>query len=181
MKNKILCLVQLAPPVHGASMMNGYLINSKLINDYFNLQIINLQFNKSLSELKKFSLGKTFKAIRYTYEILKKMIWFKPDLVYFTISSTGFAFYRDALYVFVLKRFNTKIIFHLHSKGINKYSQSSKIKTFIYRQVFKNTRSICLAEILAQDIANVSDTKPFIIPCGIPHVGSYKTPIRMRF
>jgi glycosyltransferase involved in cell wall biosynthesis len=160
--------VQLAPPVHGASMMNGYLTSSRLLNDRFNLKIINLQFNKSLHELKKFSLSKVFKAFVFAWEILKQMFRFKPDLVYFTLSSRGFAFYRDAFYVFLVKRFHTKIIFHLHSKGINKYSQTSVFKRFIYRQVFKNTESICLASLLTFDIENVSASTPYIIPCGIP-------------
>jgi glycosyltransferase involved in cell wall biosynthesis len=168
MKNKILCLVQLAPPVHGASMMNGYLTKSKLINDHFNLEIINLQFNKSINELKKISLIKIFKAFGYALKIVSRMIQFKPELVYFTLSSKGFAFYRDAFYIFLIKRFNTKIIFNLHSKGIKKNAQSNRIKNFIYRQVFKNTESICLSNSLTHDIENVSKSKPYVIPCGIP-------------
>ena len=98
MKKKILCILQLAPPIHGASMINGYLVSSDLINQNFNLEIINLQFNKSIKKLEKFSIAKVFKALGYTFTIVNKMTGFKPDLVYFTISTKGFSFYRDALY-----------------------------------------------------------------------------------
>jgi glycosyltransferase involved in cell wall biosynthesis len=168
MKKKILCLVQLAPPVHGASMMNGYLTESKLINDHFTLEIINLQFNKTLGELKTFSVTKTFKAFAYAFRIVNKMIRFKPDLVYFTLSSKGFAFYRDAFYIFLIKRFKTKIIFHLHSKGIKKNSESTFLNKFLYSRVFNNTETICLSNNLRQDIEDVSKSKPYVVPCGIP-------------
>ncbi len=160
--------MQLAPPVHGASMMNGYLTKSKLINTNFNLEIINLQFNKSLGELKKFSVGKIFKAFRYSLKIVVKMFQFRPDLVYFTLSSKGFAFYRDAFYIFLIKRFNPKIILHLHSKGIKNNALRSPLITYIYRLVFKNTESICLSNNLTYDIENVSSSKPYVVPCGIP-------------
>lgn len=160
--------MQLAPPIHGASMMNGYLTKSTLINTNFDLEIINLQFNKSLGELKKFSIGKIFKAFQYALKIMIKMFQFKPDLVYFTLSSKGFAFYRDAFYIFLIKRFNTKIILHLHSKGIRNNALRSPLITYIYRLVFKNTESICLSNNLAHDIENVSKSKPYVIPCGIP-------------
>jgi glycosyltransferase involved in cell wall biosynthesis len=170
-KKKILCLVQLAPPVHGASMMNGYLTNSKIINDRFELEIVNLQFTKSLKELKKFSFVKIFKAFGYAFSITKKMYRLKPDLVYFTLSSKGYAFYRDAFYVFLIKRFNSKLVYHLHSKGINENSQSNFLNKFIYRRVFNNTSCICSSDILGQDIKNVSKTKPYIVPYGIPVIG----------
>lgn len=168
MKKKVLCLVQLAPPVHGASMMNGYLTESKSVNDHFELEIINLQFTKSLKELKKFSFAKIFKAIGYAFQIVRKMRKFKPDLVFFTLSSKGYAFYRDALYVFIIKLYRARLIYHLHSKGINENSQRNFLTRIIYRWVFKDAECICSSEILGRDIENVSRTKPYIIPYGIP-------------
>ena len=112
----ILCIVQLPPPIHGASVMNNYVINSKIINQTFRLNVISLKFVKSVKEVARFSVLKVFKAIGYSLEIVKKVRTTKPDLIYFTISIKGYAFYRDAFYVFLLKILKQKIVFHLHKK-----------------------------------------------------------------
>lgn len=167
-KKKILCILQLAPPVHGASMANGYLIKSPLINNHFELAIINLQFASSVQELKKFTIRKFFKSLGYAVTILQKMFQFRPDLVHFTLSTMGFAFYRDAFYVFIIKCFRPAIVYHLHTKGIKKNAEGNFFKKLIYRFVFKNTESICLSENLTKDIEQVSASTPYIVPYGIP-------------
>ncbi|HEY5370804.1 MAG TPA: glycosyltransferase [Hanamia sp.] len=165
---RILCIMQLPPPIHGASLMNSYLSKSNIINDNFDTQIINLQFAPSLKELEKFSFLKIFKSINYAFVIFKKIIKFKPDLVYFTLSISGYAFYRDAIYVSILKLCGSKILFHLHGKGIKKESEKSILKRNLYKFVFKNTYVICLAKNLTEDIKSVYSSVPFIVPCGIP-------------
>jgi glycosyltransferase involved in cell wall biosynthesis len=167
-KKKILCILQLAPPVHGASMANGYLTKSPLINNHFALEIINLQFAASVQELKKFTIRKLFKALGYAFTILKKMFQFRPDLVHFTLSTMGFAFYRDAFYVAIIKCFSPAIVYHLHTKGIKKNTEGHFLKKRICRFVFKNTESICLSTNLTKDIEQVSVSIPYIVPYGIP-------------
>lgn len=160
--------MQLPPPVHGASMMNRFLKESDFINKDFNIEIINFQFNKSTHGLEKFTFRKIFKASGYGLTIIKKMIKFKPDLVYFNFATKGFAFYRDAFYVFLIKRFNSKIVFHLHSKGIKKITENSFLKKNIYKYVFKDANVICLSKTLSLDIENVYKSTPYIVPNGIP-------------
>jgi glycosyltransferase involved in cell wall biosynthesis len=167
-KKKILCILQLAPPVHGASTINGYLINSDLINQNFNLETINLQFNKSIKKLEKFSIAKVFKALGYSFEIVKKMTGFKPDLIYYTFSTKGFSFYRDAFYLFIIKLFGSKIVLHFHSKGLKPDAQGNFIKKFLYGRILKNSSCICLSTSLKSDIERVAGSLPYIIPNGIP-------------
>jgi glycosyltransferase involved in cell wall biosynthesis len=164
---KILCIVQLPPPLHGASVMNSLVINSKLINASFDIDVINLQFSKSHKELKKLSLRKVFITLSYFFKIVGRVSTFKPDLVYFTISPVGFGFYRDAFYVILLKILKTKIVFHLHGKGIKQNAQGSRLKRKLYRWVFKNASVICLSESLTQDISDIYTSRPFIVPNGI--------------
>jgi len=59
---KILCIVQLPPPIHGASVMNSLVINSEVIKKHFSIDVIDLKFAKSLKDLRKFSLLKLLKA-----------------------------------------------------------------------------------------------------------------------
>ena len=165
---KVLCIMQLPPPIHGASLMNSYLSKSKVINDSFNVQVVNLQFASLLKDLKKFSFLKVFKSIYYAGAIFYKVIKYRPHLVYFTISPSGYAFYRDAVYVLILKLFGSKILFHLHGKGIKKETERSSLKRKLYKFVFKNTSVICLANNLTEDIKPVYTAVPYVIPCGIP-------------
>src|SRR5688572_20992761 len=164
---KILCIMQLPPPLHGASQSNSNLSKSQLINSSYSLEIINLQFAASVAELKSFSFTKIWKALKYGLTIWKKVQTFKPDLVYFTLSPDGFAFYRDALYTAIVKILGYKVLFHLHGKGIKKASENSPFKKSIYQLVFKNTEVICLTTSLFSDIEDVYFTKPFIVPYGI--------------
>ena len=176
---KILCIMQLPPPIHGANLMNSYLLNSKIINGNFNMQVVNLQFASSLKEIEKFSFHKVFKSIKFALIIFFKVMKFKPDLVYFTLSPKGFAFYRDTIYVSILKLSHQKIVFHLHAQGIRMESERSWLKRKLAKFVFKNTHVICLAKNLIEDIKPIYSAVPFIVPCGIPiHPKSNQTKSR---
>lgn len=162
----ILFLGQFPPPVHGVSVMNNFVRNSNLIKQEFSIDVIDFKFSTSIQKLEKFSIEKVFKALSYSFRILKTILTKKPELVYFTITPTGFGFYRDAFYVFLLKWFNIHIVLHLHGKGIKKNS-GSFIKETLYQSVFNNTSVICLSKTLSEDIKEIYKGQPFLIPNGI--------------
>lgn len=164
---RILFLGQFPPPFHGVSVMNSYIINSELILSNFKFEIVDLKFSTSIKNLRKISPDKIYKTLYYGYQIVKKVLTKKPDIVYFIIVPTGLPFYRDAFYVLLLKIFRCKIVFHLHGKGIKNEARKSSFKKHIYKWVFKNTDIICLSEHLTGDISEVSRSKPFIVPNGI--------------
>lgn len=166
-KNKILCIVQLPPPVHGASIMNDNLVNGEIINKFFELIIVNQQFLKSIDKISKFSFEKLFKAFYYAYEIIKKIVTRKPDLVYMTFAPKGFALYRDLGYSFIVKMLGKNIVFHLHEKGIKASSKNSSLRKILLRTAFKNESIICLSEKLVNEIEDVFVKTPYIVPNGI--------------
>jgi len=164
---KILFIIQLPPPMHGVSMMNSYIFKSELINNNFAIDVVDLKFSSSINELQKLSFLKVFKTIYYGYKIVQKILTQKPDLVYFTLCPTGLAFYRDSFYVFLLKLMRSKIVYHLHGKGIRRDSEKSSLKKHLYKWVFKNTQVICLSERLKEDVRDVYDSVPYVVPNGI--------------
>ncbi len=166
-KERILFLIQLPPPVHGVTMMNNNLINSAILQAKFHFDIINLHFIKSIDEISKYSLRKVAKAIGYGYEIIKRLLRNKPDLVYFTISPKGYAFFRDSFYVCILKAFRKKIVFHLHGKGIRKNASSNLIIKALSRWILKNSYVICLSDRLVNDIEGIYRSTPFVVQNGI--------------
>jgi len=164
---RILFLGQFPPPLHGVSLMNSYVLNSGLIKNNYHMEIIDLKLVKSISKLQRFTFLKIIKTFFCGCKIVYKVLDKKPDLVYFTICPTGYAFYRDAFYVGLLKFLNLKIVFHLHGKGIKNNCQKNIIKKYLYTWVFKNTDVICLSNRLSEDITEVYKSIPFIIPNGI--------------
>lgn len=166
-KSRILFLVQLPPPLHGVSTMNKYLVESKSIFDEFEISVVQLKFSKSLSDLRTFSLMKLIRMIAIGCRIIRELIFFRPKAVYYTITPTGNAFYRDAFYVIILKVFKVKRIYHLHGKGITDYSNKRNINRMLYKFVFKNSYVICMSDMLHHEVDAFCPQKIFTVNNGI--------------
>lgn len=166
-KPKILYLVQLPPPVHGASLMNKYLLESSKVRENFELDLVNLDFNSEIAEIGKVDLKKIIKMFKIALLILTNLLKNKYSLIYLTLSPVGGAMYRDSLFIFLMKIFRVKIVYHLHGKGIKKASKNI-INFYIYKFIFKNSFVITLAENLKYDIEEVFFGKAFVVPNGIP-------------
>ncbi|GEO11241.1 glycosyltransferase family 4 protein [Segetibacter aerophilus] len=163
---RLLFVGQFPPPIHGVSVLNNYLLQSKIIRAEFTIDFIDLKFGRTIKELEKFSIKKLIIAVRYIFVIIYKTCMVRYSIVYFTLTPTGFGFYRDALYVLIMKFFSSKIVLHLHGKGIQN-NIDNIIKRKLYRHVLKDTSIICLSERLIFDLDNVYFGKPFIVPNGI--------------
>lgn len=166
---KILFIVQLPPPVHGSATISKVFVESVIINASFNISVIPLHFSKTMSEIGSFSGSKLFKTIGYAFAIFRRLRSFKPDIVYFTIAPIGLSFYRDILYVSILKMSGSKIAYHLHVRGIQNESKW-RIKKLLYKFVFRNTYVITLSRQLENDLISVYDKRPFVVNNGIPVV-----------
>jgi glycosyltransferase involved in cell wall biosynthesis len=171
-KAKILFIVPLPPPVHGASLRNLSLIESKLINATFTIRVIPFNFAVETNDIGKFSIIKVWKAIQRSFSILYTMFVFRPDMVYFNLSLYGFALYRDVVYAMLLKMFNSKLIYHLRTQGVKKQIIKSNFKKNIFKFIFKKTNIICLSEYLCADVADVYVPKPIVVNNGIEDVSN---------
>jgi glycosyltransferase involved in cell wall biosynthesis len=166
-KYKILFIVPLPPPIHGAALRNESLVKSKLLNTHFIIQIIPLRFVDNIENIGKFSFKKITKSIIVLLQILKKLILEKYDLIYFNIALYGFALYRDAIFLFVLKIFRKKVLLHLRTQGVKKQTDKSWVKKKFFTLLFKNTEVICISNHLYEDIKDVYPKRPFIVNNGI--------------
>ena len=168
MSSKILFILHLPPPIHGAAMMGKYIQESELINSSFDCFCINLATAGSLSDIGHVSLEKLLKyllLLRYISHVVKEI---RPELVYITPNAGGKAFFKDFIVVQMLKSMGCKIIAHYHNKGVSAY-QSKWIYNFLYKRFFSNLKVILLAENLYKDIAKyVKREDVYICPNGIP-------------
>jgi len=149
MKKKILFLGRFPPPVHGASLMNESYFKGKEMNSHFELRRIKINYFDNLKEMGSVNLKKFFGIFVVFFKLLKELIIFKPDLVFFEIPIKGIAFLRDSLFALECKMFRKKILFQTHTKGLK--------NTAYKRFIFKNSKMIILSPLLYHEISEIFD------------------------
>lgn len=167
MQPKILFILHLPPPIHGAAMVGKYIQDSKLINEKFDCRYINLSTSKNLQEIGKVGISKLtdyFKLLVHIYRTVKKE---KPDLCYVTPSAYKLGFYKEFITLMLLKVMKEKVVVHYHNQGFSKWSRSFPHKLFC-KIFFKRIKVILLSEGLYQDIKDyVKRDNVLICPNGI--------------
>lgn len=167
-KQRILFVLHLPPPVHGAAMMGKYIHDSCIINEAFVCKYINLTSAKTLQDIGKGGVMKYIKYLMLLCKVALKVITFRPQLVYVTPTACGVAFYKDFLVVQLLKLMGRKVVVHYHNKGVVT-RQDKKLDDWMYRRFFKGIRVILLADALYEDVKKyVKREQVLICENGIP-------------
>ncbi len=166
MKEKLLFLLQVPPPVHGASLRNLSLVQCKLLQERFDIRLLPLSFVTEIEEIGNIAPVKFLRLIGFLANLLKSLIISRPQFVYFTISPVGNAFYRDVLIVFIIKLFRVNIVYHLRGLGIRE-ARKKKVNRILYNFVFRNTFIICLSLKHKLDIEGITCKEVFVVPDGI--------------
>jgi glycosyltransferase involved in cell wall biosynthesis len=149
-KKKNLYLIQLPPPVHGVSAMNQIVINNPLINKKFASEVVELKFSDSFSGIRKYNFKKAYRFFKVYFNLRKKLKDFSPDLVYFSFIPVGIGFFRDFLFLTLIRLYKSKIVIHIHNRGINEIS-GKWIYRLLYRLAFQNIAIIHVSEGLMRE------------------------------
>lgn len=166
--NKILFILHLPPPIHGAAMVGQYIQQSKFINGAFECDYINLSTSKQLSDIGRGRFSKLFAIIKLYFQVLSSVIKNRYDLCYLTINSKSPAFYKEIIIVFLLKIFRSNVVYHYHNKGIAE-GQNNWLLNRLYCYQFRNSRAILLSTLLYSDVAKyLTKEKVYYCPNGIP-------------
>lgn len=174
MKPKILFIMHMPPPVHGASMVGQYIHDSELINSSFDCHYVNLAVATRLDEIGKGGWHKAKGVLKKLMEVRKAVKSVKPDLVYITPNSAGVPFYKDFITVMMLKMMGRKIVMHFHNKGVAT-RQNRWLDNWLYRRYFKGVKLILLAEALYEDVKRyVKREDVFVSPNAIPEISMAK-------
>ncbi|MGQ8338403.1 glycosyltransferase family 4 protein [Sunxiuqinia sp. A32] len=167
-KNNILFLLHIPPPVHGSSMVGKFIQDSSLINEKFSCRYVNLLASRNVNETGRVNLRKVFGFILIWVRLLKELLFSKTDLCYFSLTTTGVAFFRDVLLVILIKTCRVNLIYHLHNKGVKNF-QTKPIYYLCYKYVFRNVDVILLSQYLYSDVAAfVRPDRASICPNGVP-------------
>ncbi len=151
-KRKILFIVQLPPPIHGASLRNKELVESKKINNIFNIKTIPLRFTKNIENLSKFSVLKILKSFMLIFKIKKELIFFRPDIVFSSFSPNNFAFVRDFIYSIIIKIFCKNRVFIIRER-----IKKGKFKNKLLGFAFKNSKIIVLSDFIKKELDKIKD------------------------
>ena len=150
-RKRILFILHLPPPVHGAAMVGAAIRDSRLIGDSFDCRFVNLSASASIDEVGKASLRKVGFIIRLLRKIRKEVMEWKPDLVYMTPTSTLPGFFKDYLVARLLQRRGCHVISHFHNKGVRRH-QGRWLDNLLYTRFFRDMEVSLLSEKLYPDI-----------------------------
>lgn len=171
MKNSVLFVLHLPPPIHGAAMMGKYIHDSNLVNQSFSCHYINLTTASAIQDIGKCSVAKIWNFCKLLLRIVRDIRRYNPELVYVTPNAKGMGFYKDFIVVQLIKSMGCKVIAHYHNTGVS-LRQDRFLDNLLYRKFFKNIKVILLADILYQDMSRyVSRKNVYICPNGIPEIG----------
>jgi len=167
---KILFVLHLPPPIHGASIVGLQIKNSTIINEAFSCKYINLGTSVTIEEIGKRRLVKLLRYFAIFWRVLKTVIIHRPDLCYFSMTSKCTPFYKDASLALLVKLLGVKIVYHFHNKGVS-VNQNKFIDNLLYRLVFKGSEAILLSPNLYPDIQKYVNTEHvYYCPNGIKAV-----------
>ena len=175
---KILFILHLPPPIHGASVMGKYIHDSSLINEAFNSEFINLTTSKTIDEIGKNPIFKIGRYLQIFFSVIYRLLIFNPDKVYITITANGLGFYKDFPIALLVKLFRKKLVLHYHNKGV-KPCQNIFFYNILYKVLFNNVKVILLSEYLYDDVKKyVKVEDVYFCPNGIPSVEFVKSDIK---
>ena len=168
MKPKILFVMHMPPPVHGAAMVGQYIHDSELINREFDCHYINLTTARNLQDIGKVGMRKLFDFFKLLSKIRHTLKEVQPDLVYITPNACGGAFYKDFIVVQMIKAMGFKVVAHYHNKGVATH-QNRRLDNMLYRRFFKGIKVILLSDCLYADVSKYVDRKDVVVCAnGIP-------------
>lgn len=139
---KIVILGVLPPPYGGPEVMIQTLINGLSQRPEFQIKHINTQVSHSLAEKGgRHQFRKMFPALKQTLQLLNKLVIFKPDIVYLTLTNSPsfFGFLRDALFLVPAIFFRNKIVIQFYG-GYYFYAHMTGLKHHFVRILLKNVK-----------------------------------------
>ena len=140
--------------MHGAAVVGDIIKSSNSINESFDTKYINLSTSKSIDDIGSKNPVKILRYINIVFSTLNKLLFWKPGLVYLTISSRGGGLIKDVPLVLLCRLFRKKHVFHFHNKGVKHYAKKHKWANRLYKWLFKKAKVILLSPHLYDDISD---------------------------
>lgn len=161
---RILFIAPLPPPVHGSSMVSQYIKDSKLIQETFECDFVNLSTSRSMDEIGKGGIKKVWRFIASLFVLFGKLVRHRYDLCYIAITCHGMGFLKDAPFALLCKLFGCKLLLHQHNKGMSRDCHRWPYR-WLMPLVYRRATVLLLSWHLYDDISSVV-SRDQVIVCG---------------
>ena len=167
-KKSIQFVAPFPPPVHGSALVSQQIRDSRLVNDTFSCDYVNLSTSRGVDEVGKNSLIKYIRLLASLSRLFGKLLTRRYDLCYLAITCHGRGFLKDAPFALLCRLFRRPVVIHQHNKGMSRDAGRRPYRSLL-SSVYKNASVILLSDRLYPDIqAVVPRGRVFICPNGIP-------------
>lgn len=170
-KPRILYIATFPPPVHGSTVVSMQIKNSKVINEAFDGDYVNLSTSMTTDEIGKGGIILNLKKLWRISKVFLLTFWLllthHYNLCYCAITIGSYCFLRDAPFVLMCKMFGRKVVIHQHNKGMSKLIDKP-IYRWLYQLTYRNVKVNLLSWHLYSDIERVVKKEDVMIcPNGI--------------
>jgi len=166
-KPGILIIAPFPPPVHGSAVVSQQIRESKIINETFTCNFVNMSTSRRIEEIGKKLPIKLFRFLGSFILLFWKLLTNRYDLCYLAITCHGKGFLKDAPFVLLCKLFGNKVVIHQHNKGMSA-DVNKPLYRWLLKLVYQNARVILLSWHLYPDISEiVKKENVMICPNGI--------------
>jgi glycosyltransferase involved in cell wall biosynthesis len=164
---RLLAIVQLPPPIHGASLMNEVVVDSTEIRARYDMEVMPLRYARSLDDIGRPTLRKVLVMGAQWLRVLQRALFRRPDVVYYTIAPFGWALARDLCYVSVFRSAGVPIVYHIHGGGIERTARNPILRRWV-RWVFHRQVVIHLSPSLVTGLTGLAPPERCrILPNGV--------------
>jgi hypothetical protein len=165
---KILFIAPLPPPVHGSAMVSQYIKDSRLVNEQFDCDFVNLSTSRRMDEIGKGGIKKLLRFVGAYFALLWKLLTRRYDLCYLAITCHDMGFLKDAPFVLLCKLFRRRVLIHQHNKGMSRCVDRWPYR-WLLPLVYRNTTVMLLSWHLYDDIASVVKREQVVICATVCH------------
>ncbi|MDG4718174.1 MULTISPECIES: glycosyltransferase family 4 protein [Thalassospira] len=159
-RSRVIAMVQLPPPMHGAAKMNLHAIAA--LAKAFDLHVIEMRFARNLADITRPTIKKLLIALLLAVRLCFALP--RSQALYISFAPCGAAYYRDCLYVLLAKLFRVPAILHLHGRGLP-LMRRSPVKFWLQKRVFAKQTVVLLGEILRPEITGLDCNVVIIANC----------------
>jgi glycosyltransferase involved in cell wall biosynthesis len=168
-KLRVLLMMQLPPPYHGAAIVNSRLAESKRLNCQFKIDILPVQLAREIGDVGKPSFRKAVLLLSLVARLFSQLLFRRPSVVLYTVPSTGVAFVGAILLIVVLRCFRVAHVLQMRSRGIAETAKRSILHRLAVRWAFARAAVILYSPRVLDDVAQfVKPEQIWYLPDGIP-------------
>lgn len=148
--NKWAFYLHLPPPLHGASKI-GLGVENFALKKLKGSSVRNISLNNSLGTHARFKLLKLTKVFYLFIHVIGSILQ-RRKLFFYTPAISRFGVLKDFLILLPLlivkavKPKNYKLVFHIHSNGLNKIAEAGFVFRTLVKVIYSNNYLICLCD-----------------------------------